>query len=306
MFYGPQMDHEEHQYLLTDPRQPGYSAEKSEEYLAYVEWAYQLADDVAGRTMDAMEANDHLFVLSDHGMEPAHSMLEPNKILKDAGLLSVDEHGKIDYRKTKAYAIPSGSVAHLYINLASREKNGIVSREEYEDVQKEVIQLFKETIVERTGRDELIEYILEAMMNGNKEALRLMLPEENREEMWKSIFEKNIHPYETVLAVSGEDQKPLGHAHSGDILLVGAPGYMIGNGTSHVVKPSPERGTHGGDSTNSVLRPVFMATGPANKQGKTIGDISTLDLAPTVYELLDIEAPPFVEGKSKTELWREE
>lgn len=305
MFHAPQIDHEEHQYLLTDPRQPGYSAEKSEQYLDYVEWAYLLADDVVGRTMGTMEANDHLFVLSDHGMEPAHSVLEPNKRLKDAGLLSVDDKGKIDYMKTKAYAIPSGSTAHVYINLASREKNGIVSEEEYEDVQKEVIQLFKETTVERTGRDKLIEYTLEAMLNENKEALRLMLPEENREEIWKGIVEKTIHPYKTVLAISEEHKKPLGHAHSGDILLIGAPGYMMGNGTSYTVKPAIELGTHGGDSTNSVLRPVFMATGLTIKQGKTIEEMSTLDIAPTLYELLGVEAPLFVENKHRIELWRE-
>lgn len=304
MFYGPQIDHEEHEYLLTDPRQPGYSEEKSEEYLEYIEWAYRLADDVVGRAMGAMEENDHLMILSDHGMEPAHSTLEPNKRLKDAGLLSVDDKGKIDYKKTKAYAIPSGSAAHVYINLASREKEGIVLEEEYEDIQKEVVQLFEETTIERTGRNELFEYTFEAMLNGDKEALRLMLPEEDKEEIWKSIFEKTVHPYEKVLAVSGEHKKPLGHAHSGDVLLVGAPGYMIGNGTSHIVKPAIERGTHGGDSTNSVLRPIFMAAGPAIKEDETIGDISTLDIAPTLYDLLDIEAPPFVEGKSRTELWR--
>ncbi|OAH58385.1 hypothetical protein AWH48_18615 [Domibacillus aminovorans] len=106
-------------------------------------------------------------------------------------------------------------------------------REEYEDVHKELIQLFKETTVERTGRDEIIEYTLEAIINGNKEALSLMLPEESRDEIWKSAFEKNIYPYETVLAVSGENKKLLGHAHSGDILLIGATGYMIGNGTGN-------------------------------------------------------------------------
>lgn len=116
-------------------------------------------------------------------------------------------------------------------------------REEYEDVHKELIQLFKETTVERTGRDEIIEYTLEAI--------------------------------------------------------------MIGNGTSYIVKPAFERGTHGRNSTNSVLRPVLMVKGPAIKQDETIGDISTLNIAPTLYDLLDIEVPPFVEDNSRRELWRE-
>ena len=134
MLYTPQIDHEQHKYLLIDPRQPGYSPERSEKFMSYIEWSYRLADKVVGEIMNSLNEDEYLFVVSDHGMEPAHSTLSPNKVLKDAGLLTVDQKNKIKYKESKAFAIPSGSAAHVYINLQNREKDGIVPLEEYESV----------------------------------------------------------------------------------------------------------------------------------------------------------------------------
>ena len=48
-----------------------------------------------------------------------------------------------------------------------------------------------------------------------------------------------------------------------------------------------------------------MASGSAVKEGETIGKTSTIDLAPTLYELLEIDSPNFVEGEILSELWKE-
>ena len=50
--------------------------------------------------------------------------------------------GKVDTSKSKAYAVASGAIAHIYINLEGRERNGIVSKEEYPEVQKEIMDIF--------------------------------------------------------------------------------------------------------------------------------------------------------------------
>lgn len=123
----------------------------------YIEWAYRLADQVVGETLNSLQENDTLFVVSDHGMEPAHTTLFPNKVLKDAGLLTVDEKNNINYAQSKAYAIPSGSAAHVYINLRNREKEGIVTPEQYEHVRSQIMQAFKEVKVS-DNKEALIQY----------------------------------------------------------------------------------------------------------------------------------------------------
>lgn len=303
-FYGPQIDHEAHHYTMTDPRQTGYTKEKAALYDSYVKWAYKLADETVGKTMQAMDEQDHLFVVSDHGMEAAHTMLEPNAVLKQAGLLAVTKKGNIDYSKTKAYAVPSGSVAHVYIQAQSTEKNGIVPDEEFDDVQRQVIEAFRKSNVALSNQNQILELAIEAVLSEKEEDLLSKLPEATMKDVWKAGINKSIHPYHVMYSSSNPEEKALGHNHAGDILLIGAPGYMMANGTERGSKPAEELGTHGGDSTKQDLRPVFMASGSAVKEGETIGKTSTIDLAPTLYELLEIDSPNFVEGEILSELWK--
>ncbi|WP_028391004.1 hypothetical protein [Bacillus cihuensis] len=79
--------------------------------------------------------------------------------------------------------------------------------------------------------------------------------------------------------------------------MLRTPGYVMGSGTSKRVDSPVELGTHGGNQKRSELKPVFIATGPELKKGKKIGSTSNLDIAPTIYRLLELEAPSFVEGK---------
>ncbi|WP_102273412.1 alkaline phosphatase family protein [Cytobacillus massiliigabonensis] len=305
MFYTPQIDHEQHKYLLIDPRQPGYSPEKSKEYMSYIEWSYQLADKVVGETMNSLNENDYLFIVSDHGMEPAHSTLSPNKVLKDAGLLTVDQKNKINFTESKAYAIPSGSAAHVYINLQNREKDGIVPIGEYESVQGQIIQAFKEAEI-KYKRGEDIEYDMKAIMSAiHTDSFSFRKLQEHVKDFWKHLFRQKIHPYEKVMKNTNKNKTLLDHQNSGDVVLIGAPGYVMGSGIAKNVSPPIELGTHGGDADRSMLRPVFMATGADFYKGKQISSMSNLDIAPTIYDLLELDIPSFVEGKKIKGIYRD-
>ena len=59
---------------------------------------------------------------------------------------------------------------------------------------------------------------------------------------------------------TNKNQIPLEHSHSGDVVLIGAPGYVMGSDIEKNVSPPIELGTHGGTADRSMLRPVFMAT----------------------------------------------
>jgi predicted AlkP superfamily phosphohydrolase/phosphomutase len=299
MFYTPQIDHQEHLYLMTDPRQPGYTPEKSKKYMKNIEWAYETADKVVGKTAAALEENENLFIVSDHGMEPAHSMLEPNKILKDAGLLVATSDGKVDLKKSKAIAIPSGSAAHIYINLKSREKHGIVPENEYEQVRGEIIKAFNRVEIDRNVKGRVVTHHLKDMWTSIwNEGLSLVSLEENTKDLYSHVFNTSVHPYEDVKRLSEKGKPDLEDNHSGDVLLMAAPGYIMGNGMSKVVKPAAELGTHGGNPKREKLKAVFIAAGPDIPEGKKLEPISNLDIAPTIYDLMGLKTPSFVEGES--------
>ena len=305
MFYAPQIDHEQHKYLLTDPRQPGYSTEKSKKYMSYIEWSYQLADKVVGETLNSLNESDYLFVVSDHGMEPAHSTLSPNKVLKDAGLLTVDDKNKINFKETKAYAIPSGSAAHVYINLQNREKGGIVPLEEYESIQNQIVQAFKDVEVTNKKGAVIQHNIKEIISTIKTDDFSFNHVQEHVRDIWSYLFKPNIHPYEKVMTQTNKNQIPLEHSNSGDVVLIGAPGYVMGSDIEKNVSPPIELGTHGGTADRSMLRPVFMATGADLSKGKQIDSVSILDIAPTIYDLLELDIPSFVEGKSIKEIYKD-
>ncbi|WP_192797493.1 alkaline phosphatase family protein [Psychrobacillus glaciei] len=297
MFYTPQIDHEEHKYLLLDPRQPGYSHEKSKKYMSYIEWSYQLADEVVGETMNSLKENDYLFIVSDHGMEPAYSTLSPNKVLKDAGLLTVDQKNKINFTESKAYAIPSGSAAHVYINLQNREKGGIVPRDEYESVRNQIVQAFKEVeVTDKKGV--LIQHDMKEVMSAiERDNLSFNTIQKHVKDTWKHLLKQKIHPYEKVMKNTNKNTTLMGHQNSGDIVLIGAPGYVMGSDIEKNITPPIELGTHGGSGDRSMLRPVFMVTGADFHKGKQINSSSNLDIAPTIYDLLELDVPSFVEGE---------
>ncbi|NHM32918.1 alkaline phosphatase family protein [Neobacillus terrae] len=298
ILYAPQIDHQEHRYLMSDPRQPGYSPEKSKKYQNYIEWSYRVADTVVGKTVKSLDKNDILFIVSDHGMEPAHSMLEPNKVLKDEGLLVLDEKGNVDPKKTKAIAIPSGSAAHVYINLDSREKSGIVPQKNYKKVRDEVIKAFKDEKIKRTEGSKVVSHYAKEMWDSlTNEGLTLSSIKEDTKDMTGYITNREVHLYEEVRILHKSEKAIKKDNHEGDILLMAAPGYIMGNGASESVKPSPELGTHGGNPYREKLKAVFMAAGSDIEKGKQIKPVSNLDIAPTVYNLLGLKTPSFVEGK---------
>ncbi|HZG69895.1 MAG TPA: alkaline phosphatase family protein, partial [Chondromyces sp.] len=309
MFYTPQIDHEEHYYLLTDPRQPGYSKEKSERYMSHIRWAYQLADQTLGQTLKAMDKNDRLMVVSDHGMEPVHSMLSPNYELKEAGLLKLNDKGQIDVSQSKAYAVASGSVAHVYINLKGREKGGIVEEEEYEEVQNEIVEIFKDVKDERKliSRTKLAKHHFKTWRQSIEEdGLSWNSTKELFVSLYETVTDKDENPYGTVIKMDTKQAKNSERANAGDIILSASKGYIMGKNAKTPIEPAVELGSHGGNPARKELHPVFYAYGKGINPAIIERKITVLDIAPTVYEIMDLKAPSFVDGHPIKEIVKEE
>ncbi|PIV85036.1 MAG: hypothetical protein COW52_04400 [Nitrospirae bacterium CG17_big_fil_post_rev_8_21_14_2_50_50_9] len=133
-------------YRYTDPECPGYDAEKAKRYGSVIPDTYKKMDRVLGEVLSAMDKDMTLIVVSDHGFAPFRRAVHVNRWLVEKGYMvlkdpSLQESGEffdnVDWEKTRAYAI---GLNGIYLNMAGREKNGIVQQEEADALKAELIR----------------------------------------------------------------------------------------------------------------------------------------------------------------------
>jgi len=115
LMYRPEVDEVSHEFLLVDPAQRRYTPERSAQFLGYVEKSYALVDFSLDRIEKALRPGDSIFVTSDHGMTPLVMELSVNQILHDAGLLRLDEEGRVS-AASPMFAVTSSGIAHVHRN----------------------------------------------------------------------------------------------------------------------------------------------------------------------------------------------
>ena len=105
---------------------------------------YQDMDDLVGRTMDRLDDDTVLMVMSDHGFKPFRRGVNLNSWLYRHGFLALENGGPtgadyfhdVDWSQSKAYAVGFGGI---YINQVGREAQGIVAPgEETDRVKREI------------------------------------------------------------------------------------------------------------------------------------------------------------------------
>ncbi|HEX9944003.1 MAG TPA: alkaline phosphatase family protein [Thermoanaerobaculia bacterium] len=116
MGYIPVIDEAGHQLTLTDPRQPGFSPERRDQLAEARRRVWQAVDRELARLLAALDLRTTVIaIVSDHGMAPIHTAVDPNALLREKGLLAADPQGKILEQGTSAYAAGSGGVVHVYV-----------------------------------------------------------------------------------------------------------------------------------------------------------------------------------------------
>ncbi|GKV68880.1 hypothetical protein NCCP2716_13780 [Sporosarcina sp. NCCP-2716] len=295
-YYYPVVDTELHEFLLRDPAQPGYS-DNVQNYEKYVSWAFGQADNAIGRITDDLKENDHLLLISDHGLEPIHTRLSPNRELEKAGLLVKDENGKIDSSKTKAYAEASGTIAHVYVNLKGREKKGIVDPAEYEQVKQEIVSVFKNgaRFSPRFRDPRKVSHPIGRWLTGNSDiaypAYQYPTVPFDSDELEQET------PYEKVWTADDRAYASIFNNNSGDVFLSAASGFLMGKDAEIAMEPTLELGSHGGSPMRPSLHPMLYAAGPDIQPGDLDEPITMTDIAPSLYKLLSLQAPDFIEGR---------
>jgi predicted AlkP superfamily pyrophosphatase or phosphodiesterase len=116
MGYLPVIDEAGHQLLLTDPRQPGFTPERRDALEAARRKVWQAVDRELARLLGALDLRSTVVVIvSDHGMTPVHTAVDPNVLLQEKGLLAADRKGKVQEKGTLAWTVGSGGVVHVYV-----------------------------------------------------------------------------------------------------------------------------------------------------------------------------------------------
>jgi hypothetical protein len=114
--YVPTIDEAGHDLLLEEPRQPGYTPERRDAFAAARKEVWQAADRGLSRLLKAVDlSTTTVLIVSDHGMTPVFARVDPNALLRDAGLAKLGPDGRVDPAVSKALAISNGGVSHVYL-----------------------------------------------------------------------------------------------------------------------------------------------------------------------------------------------
>jgi predicted AlkP superfamily phosphohydrolase/phosphomutase len=256
------------QFLLIDERQPGYSPELAEEYAGYRQRGAQIADASLGQLLTATDLQDTtLFIVSDHGLAPVHTVVYLNTVLEQAGFLSFqDSPGfPVDATNSQALALASGGSAHIYVHLRGRERPGVVPPEEYPALLDELVRTLSEV------RD----------ANGQSVLARIV----RRQEMG------GLH---------------LSSPYSGDLFVQAEPGYVLSDesGKEAAFEPTSCYAGAGYDSALGEMHGIFVAAGRGVREGETISAVRIVDVAPTVTRFLGFAPGEMVDGIALDEIIR--
>ena len=128
----------------------------SNEARGAIEWIYEEADRILGKTMDQLAPNDRLIVLSDHGFNSFRRSVHLNRWLVEKGFMasrpgqpdSESLFSNVNWTRTQAYAI---GLNGIYLNLKGRERLGVVRAEQVEQLKREIAEQLVDFVDPDTG-----------------------------------------------------------------------------------------------------------------------------------------------------------
>jgi predicted AlkP superfamily phosphohydrolase/phosphomutase len=134
-------------FRYLTPDHPANRGRDTEQYAGAVYDTYVEMDELVGETAKKLAPGDLLIVMSDHGFVPFARGVNVNAWLSREGYLTLKDGaggGKwlegVDWSRTRAYAL---GLAGIYVNVAGREKQGIVPPGEVAALKKEIASKLK-------------------------------------------------------------------------------------------------------------------------------------------------------------------
>ncbi len=261
--YLPYPDGAEHLwYGLLDSESPVYRPGVAPKLWPYMEEICRIVDGYIGEMRAIAGPNGNVVIVSDHGMEGVGWDFLPNVALRDAGLLVLDDAGKIDLAHSQAFYSPNDGG---YVVINHLAQGGIVAPHEVEAVKERVIHTLS-TLTAPDGRR-----MVTAVYDAAKADPSLGIGGPEGGDLYLDILPGYLfHPQ-----VSGS-------------ALIRARHPLASGG--HVFNPS-----------RPTMRAIFYAAGAAFKQGVELHPVRTIDVAPTVSHILGIPAPANAKGRVLSE-----
>jgi len=131
-------------WRFIDDGHPAVVNGQRERYRHVIRDMYQNMDALVGRTLDAIDDDTVLFVMSDHGFKPFRRGVDLNAWLRDNGYLTLREGATlptgayladVDWSRTRAYAL---GLAGIFLNVVGREGEGTVPPAEAAALRREI------------------------------------------------------------------------------------------------------------------------------------------------------------------------
>jgi predicted AlkP superfamily phosphohydrolase/phosphomutase len=261
-------------WRLRDDQHPHHDVAKAEQYEEAILLSYKKMDDIVGEAMAKIGPDTHLVVLSDHGFATWRRAMNLNTWLARNGFMTLTGEGEtkdlealfdrgdfwpnVDWSRTKAFALGLG---YIYVNVLGREPQGtVLPGVEYERVCREL----KEGL--QAYRDPL---------TGDAPVSRVY----HRSEMYREGFDKDLIP---------------------DLRVSNNPGYRVswqsslGNTPAEIMYDVEKNWS--GDHCSldpKYVKGILFTSFAHEKDDPWMGDIF-----PTICELLQLERPEKLHGRS--------
>jgi len=257
-------DRVQHMFLrCMEDDHPANRGMDVERYRGVIRDLYVRMDDLVGRTMEALDDETVLMVMSDHGFKPFRRGVNLNTWLKENGYLAVKKEQEatdmlqaVDWSGTRAYAVGFGGI---YLNLSGREAHGIVMPGEEE----------------HSLKSELTEKLLELKDDAG-----------NGQHPVKHVYDRNE-------AYKGPYVKD-----APDLVAGFRPGYRVAwsavtGGLSDRIFEDNERPWGGDHNMNPPDVPGMLF---CNRRIEKDSTPCIEDIAPTVLDLFGVAIPKYFDG----------
>ena len=143
-------------WRAMDPGHPAYKPADAA-FADTVKKIYEQFDRIVGQTLPRVEAGATLVVMSDHGFTSWRRAFHLNTWLRNEGYLTARDpdrkddpglYANVDWSRTRAYGL---GLNGLYINVAGREKDGVVDPVQREALAREIGAKLLQAVDPKTG-----------------------------------------------------------------------------------------------------------------------------------------------------------
>jgi predicted AlkP superfamily phosphohydrolase/phosphomutase len=155
-------------WRAMDPRHAAWTPELGRRFGDAIPSMYRAMDEMLGHTLERLDDDTTVLVISDHGFAPYYREVNLNTWLKDQGYLVLTDDSlesrtsyfnHVDWGRTRAYSLGFNS---LYLNRLGRERRGIVEPGEEADALMDEIEARLKAVMDHATGESIVTQVYRA------------------------------------------------------------------------------------------------------------------------------------------------